>query len=143
MSYQTPKTPSRRSRSVTKTPLTPSLISGINNVSLASPTKGRTRLGAEYTKPITGDVSNPFIHPQSKSRQNSPLKRSMSTGFRISDDLSRQASSGVIRKNGPESRLMPITNDYMPIAKAEMKRSKSQPTVCESNIGFTKISLIK
>jgi hypothetical protein len=41
----------------------------------------------------------------------------------------KQASNGVIRKGGVESRLDVVTNDYVPPAKTEMKRSKSTPAV--------------
>ncbi|RDB24148.1 WD repeat-containing protein slp1 [Hypsizygus marmoreus] len=100
-----PKTPSRRhrARSDAKTPLTPSLVSGINNISL-----------------------NPFV----VSRPSSPIKRTTSSGIPISDSLQKQASAGVIRKGGVESRLDVVTRDYVPPPpKPEVKRSRSTPAV--------------
>lgn len=100
-----PKTPSRRhrTRSEAKTPLTPSLVSGLNNISLAS--------------------TNPFV----VSRPSSPVKRTTSAGIPVSDSLQRQASVGVIRKGGVESRLDVVTRDYVPPPKPEIKRSRSTP----------------
>ncbi|KAI0943300.1 hypothetical protein AcW1_002503 [Taiwanofungus camphoratus] len=127
MSYL-PKTPARhRSRSETKTPLTPSLTAGINSLSLGfpgqtSPTKSRA------------DVSiNPFLssRPSSPARRGtsrpaSPIKRTTSGAIQVSESLQRQASYGLIRKGGVESRIDVITRDYVP-PKSE-KRSKSQPS---------------
>jgi hypothetical protein len=46
-----------------------------------------------------------------------------------SDSFQRQASGGVIRKGGVESRLDVVTRDYVPPPplKYEVKRSKSTP----------------
>ncbi|KAG6909445.1 hypothetical protein DXG01_000430 [Tephrocybe rancida] len=98
-----PKTPSRRNRarSDAKTPLTPSLVSGLNNISL-----------------------NPFVV---SSRPSSPIKRATSTSIPVSDSLHRQAGTGVIRKGGVESRLDVVTRDYVPPPKPEVKRSRSTP----------------
>ena len=103
--FDHPKTPSRRhrARSEAKTPLTPSLIAGLNNISLVS--------------------SNPFI----VSRPSSPIKRTTSSGIPISDSFKQQASAGVIRKGGVESRLDVVTRDYVPPQKPEIKRSRSTP----------------
>ncbi|KAF8998903.1 WD40 repeat-like protein [Hymenopellis radicata] len=117
-----PKTPSRnRTRSEAKTPLTPSLVAGVNGVSLASsPSKRRTK-----SKSTTGpfDMSNPFISAagSSRSRPGSPVK------FPSAADLQRQAASGVIRKGGIESKLDVVKMDYVPPPKSELKRSKSTP----------------
>ncbi|KAG6828675.1 hypothetical protein H0H92_007090 [Tricholoma furcatifolium] len=95
-----PKTPSRRtrSRSEAKTPLTPSLVSGLNSLSV-----------------------NP-------SRPSSPIKRTTSGSIPVSDSLQRQAGTGVIRKGGIESRLDVVTRDYVPPPpKPELKRSRSNP----------------
>lgn len=130
--HSQPKTPSRsRARSEAKTPLTPSLMSSMNNISLASPTKRSSRPGAAAlkSKPSTGvfDVTNPFISSQSKSRCSSPVKRIAGGGIPNSDSFQRQASGGVIRKGGVESRLDVVTRDYVPPPKHEVKRSKSTP----------------
>ncbi|KAF8148466.1 WD40-repeat-containing domain protein [Crassisporium funariophilum] len=130
--YNQPKTPSRhRSRSEAKTPLTPSILSGLNNISLASsPTKRSSRPGAPTkSKASTGpfDTTNPFIAPQSKSRPSSPVKRIATGGIPNSDSFQRQASGGVIRKGGVESRLDVVTRDYVPPPKPEIKRSRSTP----------------
>ncbi|KAL4253717.1 WD repeat CDC20/Fizzy family protein [Abortiporus biennis] len=113
-----PKTPSRhRSRSETKTPLTPSLISGLNSLRFeSSPTKGKA----------VDTTANPFI--QSQSRPSSPIKRTTSGSITVSDSLQKQASGGVIRKGGVESRIDVITRDYVPPTKSEHKRSRSQPS---------------
>ncbi|KAH9474869.1 WD repeat-containing protein slp1 [Psilocybe cubensis] len=129
-----PKTPSRhRSRSEAKTPLTPSILSGLNNISLApSTTKRTTRPGAPTkSKSSTGpfDTTNPFIAPLPKSRPSSPVKRITSGGIPNSDSFQRQANGGVIRKGGVESRLDVVTRDYVPPPKPEVKRSKSTPAV--------------
>lgn len=119
-----PKTPSRhRTRSEAKTPLTPSVISGMNGVSLASsPTKKRSKSKSTMsTGPF--DVSNPFISAtnMSRSRPGSPTKMPSAA------DLQRQAASGVIRKGGIESKLDVVKLDYVPPPKTELKRSKSTP----------------
>lgn len=46
-----------------------------------------------------------------------------------SESFQRQASGGVIRKGGVESRLDVVTRDYVPppLPKYEVKRSKSTP----------------
>ena len=129
-----PKTPARnRTRSETKTPLTPSVLAGLGNLCLApSPAK---RAGPRTkTKSISGsyDTTNPFIAPPSfaqRSRPSSPIKRTTSSGIPLSDAFQRQANGGVIRKGGVESRLEVVTRDYVPPLKAEIKRSKSTPAV--------------
>ena len=99
-----PKTPTRhRSRSETKTPLSSSIF-GTNHLA---------------------DASNQFIVP---SRTTSPVKSTTRGSYQVSEALQRQASTGVIRKGGIESRLDVVTRDYVPPPKSE-KRSRSQPTV--------------
>ena len=59
-----------------------------------------------------------------------PLKSSSkpSTNAFDSDSFQKQASGGVIRKGGVESRLDVVTRDYVPPPpKCEVKRSKSTP----------------
>ncbi|KAJ3872151.1 WD40-repeat-containing domain protein [Lentinula edodes] len=138
-----PKTPSRhRTRSdvgkTPKTPLTPSVLSGLGNISLGgSPTKKRT--GKTHAKASSSsgpfDTTNPFIQPSiSRSRPNSrPSSRPASpvkftTGaIPISEDLKGQAGGGLIRKGGVElSRLDVVSRDYIP-PKPELKRSRSTP----------------
>ena len=100
-----PKTPTRhRSRSETKTPLSSSVF-GTNHLA---------------------DASNPFIVA---SRPASPVKRSTGGSIPVSDTLQRQASAGVIRKGGVESRLDVVTRDYVPPPPKSEKRSRSQPSV--------------
>ncbi|TDL22796.1 WD40 repeat-like protein [Rickenella mellea] len=118
-----PRTPARRSRSVAKTPLTPSLSAAVNSLTIASPARKGSK--GSSSKPFPGDITNPFFQP-SKSRPTSPLKRATSGGIQVSESLQRQANAGVIRKGGIESRLDVITCDYRP-PKPDMKRSKSQP----------------
>ncbi|KAI0267337.1 WD40 repeat-like protein [Gloeopeniophorella convolvens] len=131
MAYN-PKTPTRhRSRSeVARTPLTPSIISGLNNVSLASPTKTGGNRSSKYS---VADITNPFI---SRSRPVSPVKRSTSGGIQISESLQRQASSGVIRKGGVESKLNVVSRDYVPPPKSEPKRSRSTPAMRDTRDRF-------
>lgn len=103
--FNNPKTPSRRhrARSEAKTPLTPSIIAGINNISIAS---------------------NPFV----VSRPSSPVKRTSASSIPASGSFKQQASVGVIRKGGVESRLDVVTRDYVPPPpKPEHKRSRSTP----------------
>ncbi|KAI0696325.1 WD40-repeat-containing domain protein [Cytidiella melzeri] len=112
----TPRTPARhRSRSEVKTPLTGASVNVFNN----SPTK--------YSKAGAADFTNPFI-TSGPSRAGSPIKRTTGGSIPISKSLQRQASAGVIRKGGVESRLDVVTRDYVPPPpKPESKRSKSQP----------------
>ena len=100
-----PKTPTRhRSRSETKTPLSSSIFA-TNNLA---------------------DASNPFIVA---SRPASPVKRSTGGSIQVSETLQRQASAGIIRKGGVESRLDVVTRDYVPPPPKSEKRSRSQPSV--------------
>ncbi|KAM6501040.1 WD repeat-containing protein slp1 [Amanita muscaria] len=133
-----PKTPARnRARSETKTPLTPSVINGLNNLCLAPSPQKRPGQRTK-TKSISGsyDLTNPFIVPPSfksnsrpPSRPSSPIKRTTSSGIPLSEAFQRQANGGVIRKGGVESRLDVVTRDYVPPPKPEIKRSKSTPAV--------------
>lgn len=129
MSYN-PKTPSRssrqRARSLTKTPLTASGVSAVNGYSLhTEPSKSRA------------DLTNPFWSTSkvgSSSRATSPAKRATSGTAEVTERLRRQASNGLIRKGGVESRLDVVTRDYVPPPpKKEVRRSKSQP--CVSRLG--------
>jgi cell division cycle protein 20 (cofactor of APC complex) len=125
MAYN-PRTPARhRARSdVAKTPLTPShLLSALNNVTISSPTKTG---GSRSSKYSVVDITNPFI---SKSRPVSPVKRTTSGTIQVSESLQRQASSGVIRKGGVESKLDVVSRDYVPPPKPEAKRSRSTPAM--------------
>lgn len=136
MSYP-PKTPVRhqRTRSDAKTPLTPSLVSGFNAVNLAS--------GNSYKQ---ADTTNPFLsssRPSSKrrsravshgrvgtsSRSGSPVKRPSSGAIDVTKSLQRQASAGVIKRGGIESRMDVVTRDYVPPPKTDTRRSRSQPAV--------------
>lgn len=129
--FAPPKTPNRqRVRSETKTPLTPSILAGLNNISLASTPSHRPRgTRSKSSAPAPFDVSNPFLAPP-RSRPASPIKRTTAPGnLAVSDDLHRQASGGVIRKGGIESRLDVVTLDYIPPQKSEIKRSKSTPAI--------------
>ena len=129
-----PKTPARnRARSETKTPLTPSVLNGLNNLCLGPSSQKRPGQRTK-TKSISGsyDLSNPFIVPPSlaqNSRPSSPIKRTTSSGIPLSEAFKRQANGGVIRKGGVESRLEVVTRDYVPPPKPEIKRSKSTPAV--------------
>ncbi|KAH9064552.1 WD40-repeat-containing domain protein [Lactarius vividus] len=132
MAYN-PKTPTRhRSRSdVAKTPLTPSLlISGFNNVTISSPTKTGGNKSSKYS---VADITNPFI---SRSRPVSPVKRATSGSINVTESLQRQASSGVIRKGGVESKLNVVSRDYVPPPKPEAKRSRSTPAMRDSRDRF-------
>lgn len=112
-----PKTPSNRvrSRSETKTPLTPSIISGLSNVSLASSPTKKSSKGLKS------------FDAQSRSRPSSPTKKS-------------SQPVGVIRKGGIESRLDVVTRDYIPPPKQELKRSRSTPATVRINHPFTFIA---
>lgn len=120
-----PKTPSRhhRSRSETKTPLSQSVSAGPAYGFNASPTKSKA-----------ADV-NPFLVENktgARSRAASPIKRATTGSIDVSERLKRQASAGVIRKGGVESRLDVVTRDYNPPPKKETRRSKSQPSVSDT-----------
>ena len=66
------------------------------------------------------------------SRPASPIKRATTGSLQVSDTLQRQASSGIIRKGGVESRIDVITRDYVP--PKTQKRSRSQPNVSSAFI---------
>ncbi|THH29149.1 hypothetical protein EUX98_g5038 [Antrodiella citrinella] len=84
MAFQ-PKTPSRhRSRSEAKTPLTPSLLTGLNAISFASPTKAGGK-GSDLTNPF-------FTNNVNASRSSSPVKRA-SGSINVSDSLQKQANT--------------------------------------------------
>lgn len=148
-----PKTPSRRPRAdaKTKTPLTPSLTAGLNSMSLASsPTKPLRR--KKSTKSLYADTSNPFLaqpsikkrasavslslskstshigSSKSRSRPNSPIKLNSDGVFKASEEMQREASGGIVKRGGIESKFDVIVHDYVP-PRIEMKRSKSQPAV--------------
>ncbi|KAI0252786.1 WD40 repeat-like protein [Lactifluus subvellereus] len=128
-----PKTPTRhRSRSdVAKTPVTPSLIFGLNNIAISSPT---TKTGGDKaSKYSLADISNPFL---SRSRPVSPVKRATSGTIQVSESLQRQASSGVIRRGGVESKLDVVSRDYVPPSRPEAKRSRSTPAMRDSRDRF-------
>ncbi|KZS96777.1 WD40 repeat-like protein [Sistotremastrum niveocremeum HHB9708] len=122
---RTPKTPTHgRSRSTARTPLSPSLAAGLNSLNISNSSPTLTRKGVP-----AGDITNPFIVNSSKSRSSSPVKRvTAGSGLQVNAQLKRQASSGVIRKGGPESRLDVITLDYH-APRPEAKRSKSQSSL--------------
>ncbi|KIM77617.1 hypothetical protein PILCRDRAFT_825205 [Piloderma croceum F 1598] len=123
-----PKTPSsQRTRSDAKTPLTPSIV---NRASISSVKRSKS-----HSK--LADTSNPFV---SKSRPVSPVKRATPGALAVSDSLSRQASGGVIRKGGVESRLDVVTRDYVPPHKPDLKRSRSTPAVVRSLPQHTQLS---
>jgi cell division cycle protein 20 (cofactor of APC complex) len=121
-----PKTPLRqRARSEAKTPLTPSILSGVSNISLAS-----TQAPSRIFKPKSSTTAaDPLIALQSKSRPSSPVKCIGSAGIPTSESYQRQAKGGVIRKGGVESRLDVVTLDYVPPPRHDVKRSKSTPAV--------------
>jgi cell division cycle 20, cofactor of APC complex len=129
-----PRTPARhRARSdVAKTPLTPShLLSALNNVTISSPTKTG---GSRSSKYSVADITNPFI---TKSRPVSPMKRTTSGSIQVSESLQRQASSGVIRRGGVESKLDVVSRDYVPPPpRPEAKRSRSTPAMVCLPPGF-------
>jgi len=113
-----PKTPSNRvrSRSEVRTPITPSIISGLGNVSPPTKKSLQSRGGLK-SKSSTG--ANLFLaggnaRSRSSSRPASPSKQ-------------KSQPVGVIRKGGVESRLDVVTCDYVPLPKPELKRSRSTP----------------
>lgn len=134
-----PKTPNhRRSRSEAKAPLTPSLVAGLNSVNLASGTRFKQ---AETPNPFAS-ASRPSSSKRTRavstgrptsSRPSSPSKRPSSGCINVTDSLQKQASSGIVRKGGIESRLDVVTRDYVPPPKSEKRRSKSQPAVSKYN----------
>lgn len=100
-----PKTPNRKAKNDTRTPLTPSLSHGLNSLSISSPNKQKARKKGKtvdvYVKTKEAvDVSNPFISkahlPLSKSTSNLPSAKSVSRSydFRAALDLSGGSRSG-------------------------------------------------
>ena len=113
-------TSSSPTSSLTMAPNNPKTNSVLQN----SPTKSRFR---KQSASAIGDVSNPFLTTSKpSSRPPSPIKR-LNGGLQVTDSLAKQASGGVIRKGGAESRIDVITRDYVPPQKTEMKRSRSAP----------------
>jgi len=130
-----PKTPSNRvrSRSEVRTPITPSIISGLSNVSLVvSPTKKSLQSRGGFKSTGAFDT-NQFLasgnaRSRSGSRPASPSKQ-------------KSQPVGVIRKGGVESRLDVVTCDYVPPPKQELKRSRSTPaSVCIHKVRRTERS---
>lgn len=74
-----------------------------------------------FTKPGTsiGNVASSTSRTRrgtmDSDRPASPVKRSTSTGPLVNANLRRQASAGVIRKGGPESRMDVVSMDYVPL----------------------------
>ncbi|KZV93277.1 WD40 repeat-like protein [Exidia glandulosa HHB12029] len=95
-SSKTPKTPSRQRSKSLRAPLTPSLLAGMNSLSIAA---GSPSKAADYT--------NPFV-----SRPTSPFKRS-NTNKDMTAELKRQGSMGVLRKGTIEAS-MELRGDYVP-----------------------------
>lgn len=86
-----PKTPSRRSRNDTRTPLTPSLTSRMSNLNLeAIPSPGRARRGKSASRPLFADTTNPFLTSPQKSTKTSTFSRSLSksSSYSIAKPLS-------------------------------------------------------
>lgn len=105
-----PKTPSKRSRNDKRTPLTPSLSHGMNNLSLTTnPTatksvKGKQRTKSLDVKQYQADTTNPFIaQPEIPSKSNTfskSLSKSTSYDFRAALDLggSRSRPGSPVKK---------------------------------------------
>lgn len=146
-----PRTPARhraKSDAASKTPLTPSIISGISNINVSTPANKNTR-PTKYAPPSTGGASNPFVsrpratstrgssRPTSRpaSRAASPVKRATSGGLQISESLQKQAGTGVVRKGGVESKLDVMSKGQAPPPRKEIKRSKSTPAGLRVSIG--------
>ena len=108
-----PKTPSKRSRNEKRTPLTPSLSHGMNNLSLTTnptPTKSVKGKAAQRTKSLDAkqyqaDTTNPFIaQPDIPSRKNTfskSLSKSTNYDFRAALDLGGNLS----RPGSPVKKL--------------------------------------
>jgi cell division cycle 20, cofactor of APC complex len=129
MQPKTPKTPTRnRAISETRTPLTPSLVAGLNAVSISATPHKESRPRSKSKNSKVPLDSNPFFYSQPKSRPASPVKRV--GNIPITEELQRQASSGLIRRGGIESKMDVVTMDYIPpMPKAEIKRARSQPSM--------------
>ncbi|KZT20904.1 WD40 repeat-like protein [Neolentinus lepideus HHB14362 ss-1] len=124
----TSKTPARRrARSATRNALTPSFINNMNSMQIASPARQSSKKGE--TGPT--DSPNPFIS-RPTSRNPSPVTRMVSGAIEVTRELKRQASTGVIRKGGIESRMQVVKYDYVPPPpqpKEALKRSKSSASL--------------
>ncbi|KAK7062897.1 WD repeat-containing protein slp1 [Paramarasmius palmivorus] len=127
-----PKTPSRtRARSdVARTPLTPSLASGMNNMSLASsiansPTKRKGSKTSTKTSSGPFDTTNPFINPPSTRHGRTQSKGSRS---RPGSPTKSDATVGSIPKG---ARIDVVTRDIPPstLKQPEIRRSRSTPAV--------------
>ncbi|KAJ7684792.1 WD40-repeat-containing domain protein [Mycena polygramma] len=89
-------------------------------------TPSRRRVRSEAKTPLTPSLLTAF----NAVAIDSPIKRATSTSIPLSDAFHRQASGGVIRKGGVESRIDVVTLDYVPPPKsAEVKRSRSTPAI--------------
>lgn len=107
MSYA-PKTPSRRSRNDARTPLTPSITTGLNNLNLnlaAIPSPGRAKRGKGTTKTLFSDTPNPFVaSPEKPSRPNT-FSKSLSRGTNL--DLVRSLNGLNLSGNAPSRPASP------------------------------------
>ena len=111
MSYA-PKTPSRRSRNEARTPLTPSITSGLSNLNLnlaAIPSPGRAKRGKGTTKTLFSDTPNPFIASPEKPSQPNTFSRSLSksTNYNLVKSLNglNLSGSGPSRPSSPKKKL--------------------------------------
>ena len=132
-----PKTPTRhqRSRSEAKTPLTPSLVSNLNSINLPTSAKfnpaDSTNPFLPSSRPSSSKRSRAFSQglARASSRPGSPVKKSTSGAIDVSESLEKQASSGVVKRGGIESRMDVVTRDYVPPPQPPVRRSRSQPAV--------------
>ncbi|KAF7304620.1 hypothetical protein MKEN_01175900 [Mycena kentingensis (nom. inval.)] len=89
-------------------------------------TPSRRRVRSEAKTPLTPSLVNAL----NTVALDSPVKRASTTSIPVSDAFHRQASGGVIRKGGVESRIDVVTIDYVPPPKSsEVKRSRSTPAI--------------
>ncbi|KAF8185036.1 WD40 repeat-like protein [Mycena galopus ATCC 62051] len=89
-------------------------------------TPSHRRVRSEAKTPLTPSLLAAF----NTVSIDSPIKRATSTSIPLSDAFQRQASGGLIRKGGVESRIDVVTLDYVPPPKsAEVKRSRSTPAI--------------
>ncbi|KAI3603065.1 wd repeat-containing protein slp1 [Moniliophthora roreri] len=129
-----PKTPSRhRARSDARTPLTPSITSGMNNMSLASslassPTKRKASKTSVKSSAGPFDITNPFINPPSTRHARSQSRGSRS---RPGSPTKGDQTAGVV-PIPKGARMDVVTRDIIPPAtlkQPEIRRSRSTPAV--------------
>lgn len=121
-STSTPAHP--RGRSDARTPLALCLISGMNGISLNTPTRRPKK-----SESTALDVSDPCVVPRKQTKTRSASQVERATTDTIPRSFQRHASERVVQKGGMGRWLNVVTRDYVQPSKNEIKRSRSTSAV--------------